>query len=86
MKTEIFKIGNDYGIIIPSNILNQLKLSAGSRVKLSLKEGAILLHPDIRTGWAEAAKQMSEAGDDGLLINDFPSEFDNNEWKWEGNQ
>ncbi|GLU56546.1 AbrB/MazE/SpoVT family DNA-binding domain-containing protein [Dyadobacter frigoris] len=84
MKTKIIKMGEDYGVIIPSHILNQLKLSADSEVKLSVKNGVIFINRDVRGGWANEAKKMAEAGDDQLLLGDFTSAFDNNEWTWEG--
>lgn len=86
MKTEIIKIGNGLGVIIPPDILHQLNLSAGSEVTFSVKNGTILINHDVRKGWADAAEQMIEAGDDELLISDLPNEFDDNEWTWKENQ
>lgn len=81
MKTNIISIGNSQGIILPSLLLRQLNLSFKSAVQVEIQDGAIIIKPDPRQGWAEAAKQMHEAGDDELLLGDFPNEFDQ-EWTW----
>jgi antitoxin MazE len=82
MKTNIINIGNSQGIILPSILLRQLKLSFKSTVQIEIDNGAIIIKPDPRQGWAESAKEMNAAGDDGLLIGDFPNEFDKEEWTW----
>ena len=80
MKTNIINIGNSQGIILPSMILRQLNLSFKSTVQIEINNGTIIIKPDPRQGWAEAAKQMSAAGDDELIIGDFPNEFEKEEW------
>lgn len=82
MKTNIINIGNSQGIILPSMLLRQLRLSFKSTVHVEIENGAIIIKPDPRQGWAEAAKQMHTAEDDQLLLGDFPSEFDKEEWTW----
>lgn len=63
-------------------ILRQLKLSFKSTVQIEVDNGAIIIKPDPRQGWADAAKQMHAAGGDELLTEDFPTEFDKEEWTW----
>lgn len=82
MKTNIINIGNSQGIILPSVLLRQLKLSFKSAVQIEIENGAIIIKPDPRQGWAEAAKQMHAEGDDKLLLSDFSNEFDKEEWTW----
>ncbi len=82
MKANIINIGNSQGIILPSMLLRQLKLSFKSTVQIGIENGAIIIKPDPRQGWAEAAKQMHAAGDDKLLLSDSPNEFDKEEWTW----
>lgn len=82
MKANIITIGNSQGIILPAMLLRQLKLSFKSTVQVEINNGAIIIKPDPRQGWAEAAKQMHAAGDDELLLDDFPNEFDKEEWTW----
>lgn len=82
MKTSIINIGNSQGIILPSTLLKQLKLSNRSAVALEISDGSIIIKPEPRQGWAEAAKQMNAAGDDQLLSGDSPNEFEKEEWTW----
>jgi len=82
MKTNIINIGNSQGIILPSVLLRQLNLSFKSTVQVEIQDGNLIIKPDPRQGWAEAAKQMHAASDDGLLLGDFPNEFDKEEWTW----
>ena len=82
MKTNIINIGNSQGIILPSTLLKQLKLSNRSTVELELDNGTIIIKPEPRQGWADAAKQMSAAGDHQPLLGDFENEFDREEWTW----
>ncbi len=82
MKTNIINIGNSQGIILPALLLRQLNLSFKSTVQVEIQDGNLIIKPDPRQGWAEAAKQMNAAADDGLLLGDFPNEFDKEEWTW----
>ncbi|HYK76129.1 MAG TPA: AbrB/MazE/SpoVT family DNA-binding domain-containing protein [Daejeonella sp.] len=82
MKTNIINIGNSQGIILPATLLRQLHLTCKSSVQIEIDNGTIVIKPAPREGWAEAAKQMNAAGDDELLLDDFPSEFDKEEWTW----
>ena len=82
MKTNIINIGNSLGIILPSMLLRQLKLSFKSTVQIEIDNASIIIKPVPRQGWAEAAEQMNAAGDDELLMGDFPNEFDEEEWTW----
>lgn len=82
MKANIINIGNSQGIILPSTLLRQLKLSFKSAVEVEIENGAIIIKPEPRQGWAEAAKQMHAAGDDEPLLGDVPNEFDKEEWTW----
>lgn len=82
MKANIINIGNSKGIILPATLLRQLKLSAKSTLRIEVDNGAIVIKPEPRQGWAEAAKQMSSEGDDALLMHDIPNDFDKEEWTW----
>ncbi|SGZ09894.1 AbrB/MazE/SpoVT family DNA-binding domain-containing protein [Moritella viscosa] len=45
MKTEIKKFGNSKGIIIPTNILNLLEISAGDEVNIKVLNGTLIVKP-----------------------------------------
>jgi antitoxin MazE len=82
MKTNIINIGNSQGIILPAVLLRKLKLSSKSTVEIDINNGAIIIKPEPRQGWAEAAKKMHACNDDDLLLNDLPTDFENEEWTW----
>lgn len=84
MRALVRKLGNSSGVIIPKPILSQIGVEVGDDLNLSLENGGILLvpvkqHP--RTGWAEAAKSIAEAGDDALVWPEFGNAGDD-ERKW----
>lgn len=63
-------------------ILEQLKLSSKSSVEIEVSNANIIIKPEARQGWAEAARLMNAAGDDEALLSDIPNDFDNEEWTW----
>ena len=68
MEATVINIGNSKGLIIPAKILKQLKLTAKSAVKIFMHDNRIVIEPNPRQGWAEAAKECHKNGDDKLLI------------------
>lgn len=69
MRVALRKMGNSSGVIIPKPILAQIGVEAGDDLDLSLEDDRIVLAPargHPRTGWADAAKRIADAGDDGL--------------------
>ena len=52
MVTNIIQIGNSKGIILPSEILKQLRLSLKSAVSISLDGNNIVIKAQPRQGWA----------------------------------
>ncbi len=84
MKTKITRIGKFWGIRLPKVILEE----TGFRevVELRIVSGGLLLRPGrkAREGWAAAAKEMAERGDDALLLTDDTgrTRFDRDDWRW----
>jgi len=71
---SIRQIGNSQGVVIPKPILAQLGLDAKAGVEMTIEDGALVLRRPAgpaRTGWAEAARNIAEAGDDALVMGDF---------------
>ena len=71
---NIRQIGNSQGIVIPKPILAQLGLDPKARVEMTIEDGALVLRKPaspVRTGWAEAARRIAEAGEDGLVLGEF---------------
>lgn len=75
MRSNIIKIGNSNGVIIPMGVLKALNLSEKSPVTIQVKTDEIIIKKmSVRKGWAEAAKEMVDSGDGQLLI---PDVFEN---------
>lgn len=86
MKTQMIKIGDAQAVCIPPALLGELSL--GEEVEISLEDGHLSIRPlrPVRMGWAEAAQRMAAEQDDALLDPELTgqSEFDQQEWVWEG--
>ena len=82
MKTNIISIGNSKGIILPTDLLRELKLSLKSAVQIFVDNGAIVIKPASRQGWEEAAKEMHAAGGDELLLTDVFEDENLDAWTW----
>jgi antitoxin MazE len=70
----IRQIGNSRGVVIPKFLLAQLGLDGKAGVEMTIEHEALVLRRSARparTGWAEAAKSIAEAGDDGLVMGEF---------------
>ncbi|AWW33697.1 AbrB/MazE/SpoVT family DNA-binding domain-containing protein [Mannheimia varigena] len=79
MQVSLRKVGNSQAVIIPKAILLQLGLT--NQLEMEVQEDKIILSApkNIRNGWAAAARQIAEQGDDELL--DFPMDSED-EWIW----
>ena len=80
METTVINIGNSKGLIIPAEILRELKLKAKSAVKIFVHDNSIVIEPSPRQGWAEAAKECHKNGDDKLLMPDVMDEEETLPW------
>ncbi len=77
MHVSIRQIGNSQGVVIPKPILTQLGLSG--EAEMTIEGGALVLRrpaSPVRTGWAEAARKIAEAGDDELVMGEFGNAAD----------
>lgn len=82
MQTNIIQIGNSKGIILPADVLRKLRLTLKSAVTITTDGDAIIIKTQPRQGWAEAARQAHDNGDDQLIAPDvFPDE-NMEEWQW----
>ncbi len=71
MVTNIIQIGNSKGIILPSEVLKQLRLSLKSAVSISLDGNNIVIKAQPRQGWADPYRVLcSVAGRDGEIATD----------------
>ncbi len=83
MRVNLIRIGNSRGVRIPKPLIEEIGLGGG--VEMSVEGSALVLRPAShpRAGWAEDMKRMHEAGDDVLLDEFVPTEFDETEWEWD---
>ena len=75
----IRQIGNSQGVVIPKPILAQLGLDARAGVEMTIEDDALVLRrpaSPARGGWAEAARNIAEAGDDELAMGEFANDGD----------
>lgn len=81
-KTRIVRIGNSRGIRVPKLLLEQAQLP--EEVELHAEPGRLVVQGARRprTGWAEAARSMSDQGDDDLLDEPTATRFDRQDWDW----
>ena len=71
---SIRQIGNSQGVVIPKPVLAQLGLSREAGAEMTIEDGALVLRrpaSPARTGWAEAARRIADAGDDELVMGEF---------------
>src|SRR5258708_29718904 len=71
---SIRQIGNSQGVVIPKPVLAQLGLDSKAGAEMTIEDGALVLRrpaSPARTGWAEAARKIAQAGDDELVMGEF---------------
>jgi antitoxin MazE len=82
MITEIRRIGNSRGIIIPKPMLKEAGLE--KEAEIALEHGAIVLRRprrNPRQGWTEASRRIADAGEDKLIWPEFGNRDDEKlEW------
>jgi antitoxin MazE len=82
MKARIVRVGNSRGIRLPKPLLEESGLD--DEVEIYAEPGRIIIQSARRRrgGWAEAARDMAKRGDDALMDEPIPTEFDREEWTW----
>jgi antitoxin MazE len=84
LHVSIRQIGNSQGVVIPKPVLAQLGLTSDVGAEMTIEDGALVLRrpaSPVRTGWAEAARKIAEAGDDALVMGEFGNGADS-ELEW----
>jgi len=81
IKSPIIKIGNSRGIRIPKLLIDQVGL--GDEVEIAVQRDQLVIRPASRPrdGWDEQFRAMAERGDDHLLDEPIPTQWDVTEWK-----
>ena len=78
MKVTIRKMGNSQGVLIPKPFLMQIGMVMGE-VEMEIENDAIVIRrvaQKPREGWAESSKEIAAAGDDKLVMAEFPNDDD----------
>ena len=82
METRLIQIGNSRGIRIPKTMVEAARLDAPLRLRVVDSGLLIERVNDPRAGWADAARELADRGDGGLLDDPVPAAFDESEWEW----
>lgn len=87
MQAKIEKVGDGFGLILPKELLDACGF--GSEANVAVQDKSLIVTPQsrrVREGWAEAARQMRERGDDLTPElqewDEVPDEWDATEWQW----
>lgn len=78
MKTTIRKMGNSQGVLLPKPFLAQAGMELGE-VEIAIENDAIVIRKpqqSARAGWAEASRQIAQAGDELPAWPEFANEDD----------
>ncbi len=82
IRSKVVKIGNSRGIRIPRTMLEQAGLT--DEVEMKVEGNRLVIHAarHSRQGWEERFAVMAEHGDDRLLDEISPGQWDEEEWTW----
>jgi antitoxin MazE len=80
--SKVVKIGNSQGIRIPRSLLEQAQLNGD--VLLTVEDNKLIIQSahKPRQGWSTAFQKMVLNGDDHLLDQSIPTQWDEDEWQW----
>jgi antitoxin MazE len=82
MEANIIQIGNNHGVIIPADVLQEVGLSSKSTVDIVVSNDSIIIKAKPREGWEAAAMKAHQLGDDKLIIPDILDNENLEEWTW----
>lgn len=82
VRSKVVKIGNSRGIRIPRTLLEQAGLT--DEVEMTIEGNKLIIHPARRPrqGWEAQFSAMAEKGDDRLLDETPPTQWEEQEWVW----
>jgi len=85
MRSAVRKMGNSSGVIIPKPLLAEIGARVGDDVELTVEDGRLVIVPireeHSRSGWADDARRIADAGDDALVWPEFANDEDDG-LKW----
>jgi antitoxin MazE len=82
VRAKVVKIGNSRGIRIPRTLLEQAGLT--DEVEMMVEGNKLIIYSarNARQGWDSQFAAMAEHGDDRLLYEALPTQWDMEEWTW----
>lgn len=82
IRSKVVKIGNSRGIRIPRTLLEQAGLT--DEIEMSVEGNRLIVNAvrAPRAGWDARFADMAEKGEDRLLDETTPTQWDRDEWVW----
>ena len=82
IRSKVVKIGNSRGIRIPRTVLEQVGLT--DEVEMTVEGNKLIIQAvhQPRQDWGERFIDMAKQGDDQLLDEAPPTQWDEEEWTW----
>ncbi len=82
IRSKVVKIGNSRGIRIPRTVLEQAGLT--DEVEMTVEGNKLIIQAfrQPRQGWEDRFAEMAKQGDDQLLDEVSPTQWDDEEWTW----
>jgi antitoxin MazE len=82
VRSKVIKIGNSRGIRIPRTLLEQAGLK--NDVEMMVKGNQLIINSAHapRQEWRAQFEKITEQGDDKLLDDATPTQWDEEEWTW----
>lgn len=82
VRSKKIKIGNSHGIRIPRAVLEQAGLTDDVEMTIEGNKLIIQSSRNPRQGWGERFAEMAKYGEDQLLGEPSPTQWDEGEWTW----
>lgn len=82
IRSKVVKIGNSRGIRIPRTVLEEAGLTDEVEMKVEGNKLIIQASHHAREGWEDRFADMADRGDDQLLDEATPVQWDEEEWTW----
>ncbi|NLG98549.1 MAG: AbrB/MazE/SpoVT family DNA-binding domain-containing protein [Chloroflexi bacterium] len=82
IRSKVVKIGNSRGIRIPRTVLEQAGLT--DEVEMTVEGNKLIIQAlrRPRQDWEDQFAEMAKQGDDQLLDEVPPTQWDEEEWTW----
>lgn len=82
VRAKVVKIGNSRGIRIPRTVLELAGLTDDVEMIVEGNKLIIQASRNCRQGWGERFAEMEKYGEDQLLDEPSPTQWDEEEWIW----